>query len=334
MKVVRYEAAVTSLSWIPSEAITSLATRIPFEAGIAHYDSPPPDVIEDLEELRVADRFRFANRLRAWIEVENGKIVGCGRSGGGLIGSTTLKVGSRRATFEAVALPDICPEPAVSDSAVTFVQTCGGRTGVPAPRRVRRAPFLQFSAPLAWTTLALTIRADGRHTHRLTGASPFPRHWVYDSDGRLAAKSGTIDFSSWYRRAFGKHSPWGDQDSPALSTEIETALERQLSAQLMQGGARPTIRKVKAGDAVVRQGESGEELWLVLDGVVRVEVDGQRVAEYGPGSMHGERALLEGGVRTSTIVAVTDCKLAAATADQLDRDALATLSSGHRREEA
>jgi hypothetical protein len=330
---VRYEAAVTSLSWIPSEAITSLATRIPFDAGIAHYDSPPPDIIYDLEELRAADRFRFANQLRAWVEVEGGRIVGHGQSGGGLIGSTTLKVGKKAATFEAVSLPDLHPEPVVSDTEVTFVQTCGGRTGVPAPRRVRRAPFLQFSAPLAWTTLSLTIRADGTHVAELAGASPFPRHWVYDSEGKLSAKSGTIDFTAWYRRAFGKHSPWGDQDSPALSTQIETALERQLSVQLMQGGSKPKIRKVRAGEPIVNQGEPGRELFLLLDGVVRVEVDGKRLAEYGPGSMHGERAVLEGGTRTSTIVAVTDCKLAVAKADELDRSALAELSTGHRREE-
>ena len=65
--------------------------------------------------------------------------------------------------------------------------------------------------------------------HHLLGASPFPRHWVYDTDGKLMKKSGLIDFSTWYRNAFGKHSPWGDQDSPALATEVETALERQLS---------------------------------------------------------------------------------------------------------
>jgi CRP-like cAMP-binding protein len=49
--------------------------------------------------------------------------------------------------------------------------------------------------------------------------------------------------------------------------------------------------------------------------------------------MHGERAVLEGGRRTSTIRAVTACKVAVAEADRIDRDALAELSGGHRREE-
>jgi Cyclic nucleotide-binding domain len=324
---------VTSISWIPSEAIAGLSAKLPFEVGVAHYDQPPPDVIDDLEALRAADRFRFANRLKGWVEVEDGRIVRHGQSGGGMIGSTTLRIGSKEATFQAVALSDLRPDPVVSDDEVTFVQTSGGRTGVPTPRRVRHAPFVQFAAPLAWTTVSLTIRADGSVSQKMTGASPFPRHWVYDSEGKLLSKSGLIDFATWYRRAFGKHSPWGDRDSPALTTEIESALERELSVQLMSGSAKPKIRKVKKGTPITKQGEAGNELFLVLDGVVRIEVDGDRLAEYGPGSLHGERAILEGGLRTSTIAAVTDCTLAVAGADDIDRDALVELASGHRREE-
>jgi hypothetical protein len=181
----RIDASVTSISWIPSEAIAGLSTKLPFEMGVAHYDQPPPDVIESLEALRAADRFRFANQLKGWIEVEDGRIVAQGQSGAGMIGATTLRIGAKEATFQAVALSDLHPAAKVSDTEVTFFQTCGGRTGVPAPRRVRRPPFVQISAPLAWTTLSLTIRADGTVSHEMTGASPFPRHWVYDSSGKL-----------------------------------------------------------------------------------------------------------------------------------------------------
>ena len=68
--------------------------------------------------------------------------------------------------------------------------------------------------------------------------------------------------------------------------------------------------------------------------MVRVERDGERLAEYGPGAMLGERAHLEGGVRTSSLVAVTPCRVASVAAVQLDRSALAELATGHRREEA
>ena len=84
---------------------------------------------------------------------------------------------------------------------------------------------------------------------------------------------------------------------------------------------------------ITEQGEPGDELFLVLDGVVRVEVDGERLAEYGPGSLHGERAVLEGGLRTSTVRAVTKCKLAMASATRSTATHLQQLSAGHRREE-
>ncbi|HET7722251.1 MAG TPA: hypothetical protein VFK43_19945, partial [Acidimicrobiales bacterium] len=204
---MRIESSVTSLSWIPSEAVTGM-TRLPFDMGVAHYDPPPPDVLGDLDELRRADRFRFANQLRAWIEVEDGKVVDWGHAGGGIIGSTTVKMGPRAVVFQAVAFPDLQPEPEVSEAAVRFVQTAGGRTGAPAPRTVRRPPFVQVAAPLAWSTLALTIRADGTSEWEVPGASPFPRHWIYDHTGALAAKTGMIDFEQWYRTAFGRHTPW------------------------------------------------------------------------------------------------------------------------------
>jgi hypothetical protein len=329
---MRIESSVISLSWIPSEAIKGM-TKLPFEMGVAHYDEVPPEVIEDLDALRQADRFRFANELRAWVEVEDGKIVGHGQSGGGMIGATTMKLGSRAATFQAVPYPDIRPDAEVGDGWVRFTQTAGGRTGVPAPRTVRKPPFVQITAPTAWSTLALTIHADGRSEHEVLGASPFPRHWVYGHDGKLAQKSGKIDFKSWYKEAFGKHSPWGDEDSPALVTEVESALERQLSSQIMKGGAKPKIRKVKEGKALVEQGAEGNELYLLLDGVLSVEVNGEPLADLGPGALLGERAILEGGTRTATLKAVTNCKVAVASAADIDPAALAEVSESHRREE-
>jgi hypothetical protein len=331
---MRHQSSITTLSWIPSEAVEG-SQRVAFDAGLAHYDKPPPDKIADIEALRKADRFRFANVLEAWVEVnDSGRITGSGYSGGGLMGATTIKVGKLARTFEAVALPDIQRKPTKTKDSVTFVQVCGGRTGVPAPRRVRRKPFVQWQAPLVWTTLSLTIHADGTSHGALEGASRFPRHWVYDDAGKLTHKSGLADFKDWYRVSFGKHTPWGDQDSKALVTVVETALERRLSEQLMAKASKPKILKLKAGQTLVQQGDVGSEVFLVLDGVLRVEHDGERLAEYGPGAMLGERARLEGGKRTSSLVAVTACRVASVEADQFDRSALSELAKGHRREKA
>jgi hypothetical protein len=349
---MRHESCVTSLSWIPSEAVTGAVPRAAFDVGVAHYDDPPPAELGDVEQLRAADRFRFANVLRAWIDVnDSGRITGSGFSDDsrGLIGSTTVRLGGLQYNFQAVQFPDLRRDPERGEGWVRFVQTTGGRTGMPAPRRVRRRPFVQWQAPTAWTTLSLTLHADGHVDSDMAGASRFPRHWLYDRDGRLSRKSGLIDFTDWYRKSFGRHSPWGDQDSPALVTQVETALEQVLSVQLMRGGtkgvegatgargargSKPTITNIPAGTILVRQGEPGTDVYLILDGVIRVERDGERLAEYGPGALLGERAHLEEGTRTSTLVAVTPSRVAAVDAGQLERSALEELSKGHRREDA
>jgi hypothetical protein len=306
--------------------------KIIFESGFTHYDDPPPDVIDDLEALRAADGFRFANKLSAWIEVEDGRVVDAAYSGGGAMGSTTIRAG-KAATFAAVGFPDFRRDPDDRGSSVQFVQTTGGRTALPAPRRVNHPPFLQFQSPTVWTTLTLTIGIDGTSSFELTGASPFPRHWVYDGDDKLAQKAGLANFKEWYRNAFGKHTPWGDEESKVLVTTVETALERELSRLIMQGGAKPKIKKLRAGKTLVEQGDPGSDLFLLLDGVLSVEVDGEPLTEVGPGAVLGERALLEGGKRTSTLRGATKCRVAVAPGDQVDREALVELSTVHRRED-
>ncbi|MDQ3538688.1 MAG: cyclic nucleotide-binding domain-containing protein [Actinomycetota bacterium] len=327
---MRYETSVTSISWIPSEAIQGM-TKLPFDVGFAHYDQPPPDTIDDLEALRAADRFRFANVLSAWVEVDdNGRITSYGQDGGGRIGVTKIRLGRAGMTVQAVAFPDRRAEPEVGDDWVRFRQTAGGRTGMPAPRRVNHPPFVQIQAPTAWTTLEVTLHADGRSERKLVGASPFPRHWVYDDKASLSAKSGTIEFATWQREAFGVHTPWGDQDSPALVTEIETALERQLSVSIMQPAAKPRMRRVAKGETLVEQGDPGDELFLLLDGVLAVVQDGEPKAEVGPGAVLGEMALLEGGRRTATLRAMTACRVAAVNGDEIDPQALAELRDSRR----
>lgn len=328
---MRIESSVTSISWIPSRAITGMI-KLPMDAGIGHYDAPPPDVIEDLEGLRKADGFRFANELRAWVEVKDGKITGYGQIGKGHIGVTKLRLGPKGVSVAAVALPELRPKPQAGKTFVRFVQTAGGRTGVPMPRRVKRKPYIQITSPIAWTTLALTINADGSSWHKLMGASPFPRHWVYDAAGKLAEKSAVIDFKGWAQEAFGPRTPWGSHDSPALVAAAESELERDLSLAIMRKGSKPKHRRIPKGMTLVRQGEPGDELFLLLDGALSVEVDGKVVTEIGPGAVLGERAILEGGKRTSTLTAVTDCRVAAVGADQVDRKALAELSKGRRKE--
>jgi hypothetical protein len=330
---MRIESSVTAISWIPSEAIQGMP-KIPFDLGVGHYDEPPPDRLAegDLERLRDADRFREANHLKAWIEVEDGKVVDCGHAGEGLVGSTTFRMGPKDVVIPGVPFDTLRPEPEVFGDRARFVQTVGGRAGFPAPRMVKGKPFFRIQSATAWTTLALTIRADGSSDHEVVGASPFPRHWIYDRDGNLAHKAGTIDFKKWYREAHGENTPWGDEESDAFVIQAESALERQLSADLMRRGATLGRRKLKPDETLVEEGEPGNELYLLLDGVLAAEVAGEEIAQVGPGAILGEGAIVEGGRRNATLRACTPARVAVIAADQIDREAMETLAAGRSRE--
>src|SRR4029453_9573636 len=139
---LRIESSVTPLWWIPLGAMEGAGTELAFKLGIAHYDPPPPEKLEDLTALKAADRFRVANEVRAWMQVADGRMVDHGPSGGRHIGSTPLRLGSRDLTFAAMPFPDVRPKPETGDGWVRFMQSAGGRTGAPAPRRIRRPPFV------------------------------------------------------------------------------------------------------------------------------------------------------------------------------------------------
>lgn len=328
-----HRSSVTSVSWIPSEAMPLTLMKIPILVGIAHYDSPPPDHLDDLEALHAASAFRFANRLSAWAEFDGDRVVDAGYDGRGLISSTVADLKVTSFAFPPVPYPDICREPEQGEGWVRFVQTTGGRTGSPMPRKINRPPYVQVTSPTAWTTLALTIHADGRSEYEVVGASPFPRHWFYDADGSLVKKSGIADYRTWADAMHVDNSPWGDREHQLLVADAETELERVMSTTIMQEGARPEFRRLVAEETLTEQGEEGSDLYLVLDGMLSVEVDSVPVAEVGPGAILGERAVLEGGRRTSTLRAITPVRVAVANAAQIDRDALARLAAGHRREE-
>jgi CRP-like cAMP-binding protein len=146
-------------------------------------------------------------------------------------------------------------------------------------------------------------------------------------------KSGTVDFKTWYRESHGEQTPWGGEDSDALVAAAESALERELSRKLMAGDAKLSRKRLKAGETLVEQGDQGGDLYLLLDGILAVEVDGEPVAELGPGTIAGERALLEGGTRTATLRAISACNVAVVPGDAVESGELEAIGAGRRREE-
>ena len=148
------------------------------------------------------------------------------------------------------------------------------------------------------------------------------------------AKTGVADFRTWYRVSHGTRTPWGGEDERVVVTAAEEAVEREVSRVVMRGGVPPEIRDLPAGAVLTRQGDADTTLFLLLDGVLLVQVDDRDVVELGPGVVVGERALLETGRRTATLVARTSVRVAAVPAASIDRAALDRIRAGHRREES
>jgi CRP-like cAMP-binding protein len=89
---------------------------------------------------------------------------------------------------------------------------------------------------------------------------------------------------------------------------------------------RVTELHVGAGDVVIREGDSGDRLYVIAEGAAAIDRGGAHVGERGPGDFFGEIALLRDIPRTATVTALSDSVLFA-----LDRDAFQLAISSHPR---
>jgi CRP-like cAMP-binding protein len=84
-------------------------------------------------------------------------------------------------------------------------------------------------------------------------------------------------------------------------------------APLRSLAARSGARSYAAGELIVRQGEPGEEMFLIEAGEVKVTLDRAEgeveVTRLGPGHFFGEMSLAVGERRAATVSAVTGCSL-------------------------
>jgi putative ABC transport system ATP-binding protein len=62
-------------------------------------------------------------------------------------------------------------------------------------------------------------------------------------------------------------------------------------------------RHFAAGETIIREGEPGEDFFLISDGEVEVIRSDHEVARLGPGDFFGEVALISGEPRNATVVA-------------------------------
>jgi CRP-like cAMP-binding protein len=98
-----------------------------------------------------------------------------------------------------------------------------------------------------------------------------------------------------------------------LSAESRIALSRGAVEHLFAGG-----------EPIVRQGDRGSSMYVVLSGRARVvlEPSGQEVAAIEPGGFFGEMSMLTGDPRTATVRAVDDVKVLEITAERFREIAL------------
>jgi CRP/FNR family transcriptional regulator, cyclic AMP receptor protein len=79
--------------------------------------------------------------------------------------------------------------------------------------------------------------------------------------------------------------------------------------QLSRIGQQVDEIDVSSGKELARQGEFGQEFFVIVEGTADVVRDGARLAELGPGDFFGEMALLEEDRRTATVRATTPMRV-------------------------
>ncbi len=65
----------------------------------------------------------------------------------------------------------------------------------------------------------------------------------------------------------------------------------------------------RAGDAIMRRGESGTSMYIIISGRVRIHAGDQVIAELGEREVIGELAALDPEERSADITAVTDTRV-------------------------
>jgi CRP-like cAMP-binding protein len=64
-----------------------------------------------------------------------------------------------------------------------------------------------------------------------------------------------------------------------------------------------------AGAAIFRAGDAGDNMYVVVEGEVRIVANGKELELLGPGGVFGEIALIDNGPRSADAVAATDCRV-------------------------
>ena len=110
-----------------------------------------------------------------------------------------------------------------------------------------------------------------------------------------------------------------NDDAVVRTAPLFSALDDASAEKLL---ASMTLVKVSRGNTLFKEGDSGDRLFVVVDGKLKLGTsspDGREnlLSILGPGEMFGELSLFDPGPRTATATAVTDSKLLSLANDQV-----------------
>ncbi len=89
-------------------------------------------------------------------------------------------------------------------------------------------------------------------------------------------------------------------------------------AELSRIAETATLRHFEPGEVIIREGDAGEELFLISEGEVEVLRDDHEVARLGPAEFFGEGALITDQPRNATVVATEPLDAYVVTRDELN----------------
>jgi CRP-like cAMP-binding protein len=98
------------------------------------------------------------------------------------------------------------------------------------------------------------------------------------------------------------------QDTKITALKRSPLFEGLSRKQLAEVARLSDDLDVPPGTVLCRQGQRGQEFFVIVDGEASVTRDGQRVATVGGGDFFGEISLLERVVRTATVTATTQLR--------------------------
>ena len=70
------------------------------------------------------------------------------------------------------------------------------------------------------------------------------------------------------------------------------------------------LAQYDAGTVVLREGEPGDHMYVVMEGELSIRIAGRTIATASAGEIVGEMALINSETRSASVVAETDCVLA------------------------